>query len=138
MEDSSMQSDEQEIRQLVATWMKATKAGDMDTVLSLMAEDVVFLVTGQPPMIGKAAFAAAAKAQSDHAPPQFDGNSNIQEIEVFGDWAYMWTKLTVVVTPPEGASSMTRSGHTLSILKKENGKWVLARDANMLAPVPAT
>jgi ketosteroid isomerase-like protein len=36
-----------------------TKAGDIDTVLSLMAGDVVFLVAGQPPMIGKARFAAA-------------------------------------------------------------------------------
>jgi uncharacterized protein (TIGR02246 family) len=45
-----MQSDEQEIRQLVATWMAATKAGDTETVLSLMAEDVVFLMPGQSPM----------------------------------------------------------------------------------------
>ena len=59
-----MNSDEQEIRQLVATWIDATKSGDTDTVLSLMADDVVFLVTGQPPMIGKAAFAAAMRAQS--------------------------------------------------------------------------
>ena len=29
---------------------------------------------------------------------------------------------------------MKRAGHTLSILKKENGTWLLARDANMLAP----
>jgi len=55
-----MQSDEQEIRQLVATWMTATKAGNIETVLSLMAEDVVFLIPGRPPMIGKSAFAAAA------------------------------------------------------------------------------
>ena len=54
-----MQSDESEIRQLVATWMTATKAGDIETVLSLMADDVVFLIAGQPPMIGKSAFAAA-------------------------------------------------------------------------------
>jgi uncharacterized protein (TIGR02246 family) len=54
-----MRSDEEAIRQLVATWMAATKAGDIDTVLSLMAGDVVFLVAGQPPMIGKARFAAA-------------------------------------------------------------------------------
>jgi hypothetical protein len=47
----------------------------------------------------------------------------------------MWTKLTVIVTPPGGAQSMTRAGHTLSILTKQGGKWVLARDANMLAPV---
>ena len=41
-----MQSDEQEIRQLVSTWMAASKAGDVDTVLSLMADDVVFLMPG--------------------------------------------------------------------------------------------
>ncbi|MFL6197821.1 MAG: YybH family protein, partial [Thermoanaerobaculia bacterium] len=58
-----MQTDEQEIRQLVSTWMEATKAGDVDTVLSLMAEDVVFLVPGQPVM-RKAGFAAAARAQA--------------------------------------------------------------------------
>ena len=47
----------------------------------------------------------------------------------------MWTKLTVVFTPPVGTSPITRVGNTLTILKKQNGKWVLARDANMLAVV---
>jgi len=47
----------------------------------------------------------------------------------------MWTKLSVVVTLPGGDPPMARAGHTLSILKKQNGKWVLARDANMLSPV---
>jgi uncharacterized protein (TIGR02246 family) len=130
-----MQNDEQEIRQLVATWMEASKAGDADTVLSLMADDVVFLVAGQPPMIGKSAFAAAMQAQPGQGRPHIDGKSEIQEIQVLGDWAYMWTKLTVVITPPAGASPMTRAGHTLSILKKQRGRWVLARDANMLSPV---
>ena len=129
-----MQNDEQEIRQLVETWMIATKRGDIETVLSLMAEDVVFLVAGQPPMIGKSAFAEAAKAQASHGPVQFDGRSEIQEIKVFGEWAFIWTKLTVTITLPGGAAPMTRAGHTLSILKKQNGKWLLARDANLLAP----
>jgi uncharacterized protein (TIGR02246 family) len=130
-----MQSDEEEIRRMVSTWLAASKAGDVETVLSLMADDVVFLVPGQPVM-RKADFAAAARAQSDQEAPQFDGRSEIQEIRVLGEWAFMWTKLTVVVTPPGGAHSMTRAGHTLSILKKQGGKWVLARDANMLVPVP--
>jgi uncharacterized protein (TIGR02246 family) len=130
-----MGSDEQEIRQLVATWIEATKTGDIDTVLSLMADDVVFLVTGQPPMIGKAAFAAAMQAQSGQGRPQFEGKSEIQEIQVLGDWAYMWTKLTVVFTPPGAVLPVTRAGNTLTILKKQNGKWVLTRDANMLAVV---
>lgn len=132
-----MQSDEQEIRQLVSTWMAASKAGDVETVLSLMADDVIFLTPGQEVM-GKADFAAAARAQSGQGgegAPQFDGKSEIQEIRVLGDWAFMWTKLTVIVTSPGDAQSMTRAGYTLSILKKQRGKWLLARDANMLAPV---
>jgi uncharacterized protein (TIGR02246 family) len=133
-----MQNDEEEIRQLVSTWMAASKAGDVETVLSLMADDVVFLVPGQPVM-RKADFAAAAHAQSgerEEDAPQFDGRSEIQEIKVLGDWAFMWTKLAVTVTRPGGAQPMTRAGHTLSILNKQGGKWVLARDANVLAPVP--
>ena len=58
-----MQSDEQEIRQLVATWMAASKTGDVETVLSLMSDDVVFLQPGQLPM-RKVDFAAAARSQS--------------------------------------------------------------------------
>lgn len=127
-----MQADEEEIRQLVATWMAASKAGDVETVLSLMADDVVFLVPGLRAM-RKADFAAAARAQAGPDAPTFDGASEIQEIQILGDWAFMWTMLTVVVTPSKGAP-MTRAGHTLSILKKQNGKWVLARDANLLAP----
>ena len=113
----------------------ATKAGDTDTVLSLMTDDVVFLVTGQPPMIGKEAFAIAMQAQAGQGRPQFEGKSEIQEVRVLGDWAYMWTKLTVVVSPPGGAAKITRAGHTLSVLKKQAGKWVLARDANLLVRV---
>lgn len=131
-----MHSDEQAIRQLITTWMEASKAGDVDTVLSLMTEDVVFLVPGRPVM-RKADFAAAATAQASPNAPKFDGTSEVQEIQVLGDWAFAWTKLTVVVTPPDGAPAMTRAGHTLSILRKEDGKWRLARDANLLAPVPA-
>lgn len=130
-----MPNDEQEIRDLVSTWMAATRSGDTETVLNLMADDVVFLVPGQPVM-RKADFAAAARAQSAPGGPKFEGTSEIQEIKVLGDWAFMWTRLTVVVTPPGGAQATTRSGHTLSVLKKERGKWVLARDANLLAPAP--
>jgi uncharacterized protein (TIGR02246 family) len=132
-----MQTDEQEIRQLVATWMAATKAGDADTVLNLMTDDAVFLVPGRPVM-RKADFAAAAKAQAAGQASRFDGTSEIQEIQVIGDWAFMWTHLTVIATPPGGAPPIQRAGHTLSVLRKQGGKWRLARDANLLAPVSAS
>ena len=126
-------SDEQQIRGLVATWMAATKAGDVDTVLSLMSDDVVFLLPGRPEM-RKADFAAQANTQAGASGPQIDGSSDIQEIQVAGDWAFMWSRLTVIVTPPGGAP-IKRQGPTLTVFKKQAGKWLLARDANLLTQV---
>ena len=88
---------------------------------------------GHPPMRGKASFAAA---QANFKPFSLDAVSEIQEIEVFGDWAYLWTALSIVVVPAQGAPPIERRGNTLSILRKQAGKWVLFRDANMLAAVP--
>lgn len=129
-----MHDDEQEIRRLVSTWLAASKAGDVETVLSLMADDVVFLIAGRPPM-RKAEFAATARAQADPGAPAFDASSEIQELRVLGDWAFLWQKLTVTAAPRDGAGPVVRSGHTLTIFNRHNGRWVLARDANLLAPV---
>jgi uncharacterized protein (TIGR02246 family) len=128
-------NDEQLIRELVAKWMSATESGDIATVLSLMTDDVVFLVAGQPPF-GKQRFAEAMKPASGALASKIEGRSEIQEIRVSGDMAYMWTRLEVDVTPP-GGKPVRRSGHTLSVLHKKDGQWRLARDANLLAPVQA-
>ena len=125
-------NDEQQIRDLVATWMSLTRAGNTPAVLDLMTDDVVFLRPGHPPM-RKAEFAAGAKAQQAGKAPTFDGTSEIQELQVMGEWAFMWTKLAVTATPPDGSPPLKRSGHTLTILRKVEGRWKIARDANMLA-----
>ena len=54
-----MTDDERAIRDLVDAWMAASKAGDVAKVLSLMTDDVVFMVPGREPF-GKEAFAAAS------------------------------------------------------------------------------
>jgi uncharacterized protein (TIGR02246 family) len=121
--------DERAIRELVDTWMAASKAGDLKTVLSLMTEDVVFMVPGQEPF-GKEAFAAASEGMSG---VRIEGITDIQEIRVLGDWAYLRNHIRMRMTSPEGAP-VRRSGYTLTILRKEAGRWRLARDANLLAP----
>jgi uncharacterized protein (TIGR02246 family) len=129
-------NDEAQIRQLVTTWLAANAAGDVDAVLNLMTEDVVFLTPGQPPM-SKQKFAELSKAQSGAAGMSIKGNSKIQEVKVLGDWAFMWTQLSVIAKPKDGSDDVERAGHTLTILRKENGRWLLARDANMLVALPA-
>ena len=57
-------TDEQAIRELIDTWMRASRAGDTATVLSLMTDDVVFMTPGREPF-GKEAFAAASAAMTN-------------------------------------------------------------------------
>jgi uncharacterized protein (TIGR02246 family) len=57
----SDKTDELQIREVIERWNSATAAGDLETVLGLMAEDVVFLQPGRPPMKGRAAYAAASR-----------------------------------------------------------------------------
>jgi len=123
-----MQEDERAIRDLVARWMAASQAGDTPTVLSLMTDDVEFLVPGREPF-GKAAFAAAAHNMQG---VRMEGRSEIRELKVLGDWAYLRGYLEVSVTPP-GGNSVRRAGHTLTIFNRQaDGRWLLARDANLL------
>lgn len=44
--------------------MTASKAGDIATTLSLMTDDVIFMVPGQEPF-GKEAFSAASESAND-------------------------------------------------------------------------
>ncbi|MBC7965181.1 MAG: nuclear transport factor 2 family protein [Fuerstia sp.] len=123
-----MQNDEQAIRQFVTIWLSATEAGDGEAVLRMIADDVVFLTPGQPPM-NKADFAAGLAALKN---VRIRIASEICEIKVVGDWAWCWTQLTVVITPPGDRPPVTRSGNALSILEKRADAWVIVRDANML------
>jgi uncharacterized protein (TIGR02246 family) len=125
-----MGDDERAIRELLDTWHRATAAGDTGIVLDLMADDALFLVAGRDPF-GKDQFAKAAAGQSQM---KIESSSEIEELEVAGPWAWIRKRLTVTMTPA-GGEPKRRTGSTLTILRKQpDGRWVLARDANLLPP----
>jgi uncharacterized protein (TIGR02246 family) len=123
-----MGADEQAIRELVDTWMRASKAGDTQAVLNLMTDDVVFMVAGREPF-GREAFAAQSEALQGVT---IDGRATIVELQVLGEWAYLRNHIEVTMTG-DGEMPHRRTGYTLTILKKQNGRWLLARDANMVS-----
>jgi uncharacterized protein (TIGR02246 family) len=126
-EKTTESDDETAIRSLVDTWLAASKAGDTATVLSLMTDDVVFMVPGREPF-GKQEFAAASDAMKS---VRMEAKSDIRELRVLGDWAYIRNHIEMTITRENG-QPVKRSGYTLTILRKESGRWLLARDANLL------
>lgn len=130
-QNNTMADDERAIRELIQTWMAATKAGDIQTVLSLMTDDVVFMTPGNEPF-GKEAFATAAEKMKD-ALQVLEGTNEIREIQLLGDWAYLRAYIEITMTTPGSPTPVHRSGYTLTILRKEaDGRWRIARDANLL------
>ena len=126
-----MTDDERAIRELVATWMTASEAGNIDTVLGLMTDDVLFMVPGREPF-GKEAFAAASRSM---AGVRMQGSNDIRELVVLGDIAYLRNHIALTITPQDGAP-VRRAGYTLTILRKgQDGRWRLARDANLLSRI---
>jgi uncharacterized protein (TIGR02246 family) len=126
-----MTDDERAIRAVIEQWFAATKSGDVETVLGLMTDDVVFMVPGKEPF-GKTEFAAAFQGMANVV---MDGTSKIAELRVLGEWAYVRNHIDLMVTPPSG-ERVHRSGYTLTLFRKErDGRWRLARDANLLARV---
>ena len=127
-----MYDDERQIRELLATWQAATAAGDVPTLLGLLADDIVFLVAGQPPL-GKDEFAAsfAAMLASHHVEPVAEP----REVLVRGNLAYCWPSLRVAVTPRTGGATRRLADPTLTVLRRgANGGWLIARGASLLTP----
>jgi uncharacterized protein (TIGR02246 family) len=125
-------SDEQAIRALVQTWVRASSEGDLDRVLALMSDDVLFHTPARAPF-GKAEFAEAARASAGKV--RAEGTAEVLEIQVSGDLACCRVRLHIRLTTPEGVEVKRLSGHAMSVLRKEGGRWLVARDANFVAPV---
>jgi uncharacterized protein (TIGR02246 family) len=135
--EGASRDDEQKIRGVIALWHRASAAGDLHQLLPLMAEDVVFLVAGHPPMRGREDFASSFRTVIQHF--RIDSSFDIQEIQTGGDWACVWNHLSVTMTPISAGSPKRRAGYTLSIFRKtRDGNWVLARDANLLTEERST
>lgn len=118
------EDNEREIREVVDRWMVATKAGELDVILSLMTDDVVFLRAGHPTM-DKDAFRHSFQSFSGKV--RFDAKQDIKEVRASADLGYAWSYLTITM------DGKTRAGHILSVFRKVEGHWLLSRDANFVS-----
>jgi len=124
---------EQEIRDLVIAWARATEAGDLDAVKPLMDEDILFLTHGNKPF-GHDTF--IHHFENNVKQMKLNVSADVREVEVRGDLAFACTWLEIRITPPNAepnAEPVTRTGYTLSVYRRRpGGPWRLWRDANLV------
>ena len=79
----------------------------------------------------------SAASRASAGTVRVEATGEVQEVSVSGVTAYCRTLLHVTATPAAGGEPRRLSGHTLSVLRKQpDGRWLLARDANLLTPEP--
>lgn len=131
-----MDADARAIRAAHAAWIAAVNGGELARLLASMTDDAVFLNPGRPP-VGRDDFHVGFTAA--HAAFRIRCTSDIDELTVVGDLAYTRCRDSLALTPRDGGAEIALAGHRLTIYRKRNdGRWLLARDAHTLAPVAPT
>jgi uncharacterized protein (TIGR02246 family) len=127
---SGHESEERQIRRLIDSWIAASNARDVPALMDMLTDDVIFMTPGRAPF-GKAEFAADVERMKGVA---IDARAEVQEIEVFGARAYIRNHIQVELTSP-GQTPKRLSGYAMSVLRKDpDGRWRIARDANLVMP----
>jgi uncharacterized protein (TIGR02246 family) len=128
-----MGSDEREVRELHSTWINAVNAGDLARLLTLMADDAVFLGPGQAPF-GRDEF--SANFSSAHQQVRIHCSSELEEVVVIGEVAYTRSRDALSVSPRAGGEATQLAGHRITVYRQQaGGRWLLARDAHTLSPL---
>jgi uncharacterized protein (TIGR02246 family) len=121
--------DEAAIRELLAAWRRGTGEGNVEALLAMITDDVVFLTPGNAPF-GRKEFEAGFRQVASKS--RIDVVQEVHDLRTTGDLGYCWSHLRVTVTPRAGGHAVTTEGHVLSVFRKEGGRWKIARDANLM------
>lgn len=114
------------IRQLAEAWRSGWLAGDVDSLLSLYADEPVLMPQDQPVVAGKDAIRSLYEAVLREF--DFQSEGTVKEVVVSGDLGYFWSVYTLMATPKAGGEAMKVSGKSLFIVRRQpGGGWRIAR-----------
>jgi ketosteroid isomerase-like protein len=125
-------------RQAHEAYTAAINSNNLDSLLAMCTEDVVFLSPNEPVVTGKAAVrawsAAYLKAYTIH------WDKTVSDFVVAGDWAFEVYAYKEHDTPSGGGAAVNDTGKGLLVYHHDaDGRWRVARDAwNSDLPRPTT
>ena len=111
--------------------MDAVNAGDLARLLTLVAEDVIFLTPGHAPSDREGFSSNFATA---HQQMRIGCTSELEEVIVVGEVAYTRGRDALSVTPRAGGKAAQFAGHRMTVYRKlRDGRWLLSRDVHTLS-----
>jgi len=115
---------EAEIAELVWAFEDAYEAGDLDTVMSFYADNVVSLPPGFPKTVGKADVEAGFKELFDAFTIERD--FDLVSVDVSGDMATRLGEWTQTLTPKDGREPIVEVGRCILGFKRVDDEWKVA------------
>jgi uncharacterized protein (TIGR02246 family) len=108
---------------------------DLDAVLSTMTDDVVLLGAAGPPVVGREAVRQMYSDLVGKFRMENTATSADFTVDVVGNVAVVSGKDSAKMTPVDGSPTVLLSGPAVSVFRRVNGTWKLARSLNLMAPV---
>ena len=122
-------ADEAAIRAADADFVKAAAAKDLDTCMSLYADDAVFLSSGQPAVVGKDNIRPVIQRMLA-APMQLTVHVASVDVARSGDLAMDRGTVEAAVTDKKGKTTTQTSEYVLVWKKGADGVWKIAADTS--------
>ncbi len=115
-----IEADVEAIKSLSDEIMKAYNEGDLEALMAIVAEDVVFMPPGEPALIGK----EAMRNWHNFDKISLDVNITVEEVQVLGDWAFIRDIWIGTVTQNESGEKFENNNKSLIILRRQpDGTW---------------
>jgi ketosteroid isomerase-like protein len=109
-------------------YVRVINSNNIDSLTSMLTEDVVFLAASEKPMVGKPAVRAWVDGYYKAFHTKWD--KPVQEFVVSGDYAFERYSYTSTDTPVGGGKAVVDTGWGLVVYHRDaDGTWRVARDA---------
>jgi uncharacterized protein (TIGR02246 family) len=122
-EAPSTEADVAAIKNSMEKWEKATMAADVDGIMSLFTDTIIYMPPNVPALTGEQSvrdFSQEAHAKNSIDEAEFTS----MEVKVIGDWAFDRGTYSEKITPKAGGESMQALGKYIAILEKQaDGSW---------------
>ncbi len=100
----------------------ALSRGDVDSVMSVYANDVISMPPNQPPLLGKAAIRSMWEGVLSNY--SIEASVCVEEVEVTGPWAFERGTYQMTLTPNSGGPGIEDDGKYLDIVRQQaDGSW---------------